>query len=284
MKKLTLIMLAFVACAGMRAYGAKDATINLATFNIRMNTSSDGVNAWPNRIDKVIGLIRFHEFDIFGIQEGLPEQMKDLEKMSEYAHVGVGRDDGISKGEHSAIFYLKDRFEVLESGTFWLSDTTDKPSYGWDAKIRRICSWAKMRDLQTKKTFYYFNTHFDHIAPIARRESAKLLLSVIKEKTGGKYPVICSGDFNATPSSEPIQIMLSGLKNSKAISKTPPYTPGYTFPTFGVLVKNREGREDIDHIFVNDKIEILKYGVLTDSDGANHPSDHHPVLVKLRVL
>lgn len=255
----------------------KNAPINVATYNLRYNNSGDGVNAWPNRKENVIGLIRYHEFDIFGTQEVLIDQIKDLEAMSEFAHLGKGRDDGKEAGEHSTIFYKKDRFKVLQSGDFWLSETPEKPGKGWDATCcNRISSWAKFKDLTTKKEFYFFNVHFDHQGKEARRQSGILMVKKIKE-IAGSSPVILTGDFNSTPEMEQIKTIQTILEDSKAVSAQPAYGPEGTFNSFkfDAPLKHR-----IDYIFVSKPIKVLKYGVLSDSKEQRYPSDHLPVVIK----
>ncbi len=159
------------------ALAQKKEPITVASYNLRYNNPGDGVNAWPNRKEMVKALVRYHDFDLFGVQEALRGQLIDLAEMNEFAFLGKGRDDGKEAGEHSAIFYKKDRFDVLNSGDFWLSQTPDKPGKGWDATCcNRICSWAKFKDKTTKKTFYFFSVHFDHQGVEARRESGKLMV------------------------------------------------------------------------------------------------------------
>lgn len=257
---------------------AREAVINVATYNIRYDTPQDGINAWPNRRDAVKALIRYHELDVFGTQEGLADQIDDLAEMSEYAHVGVGRDDGKRAGEHSAIFYRKSRFSLLEHGDFWLSQTPDRPSMGWDAKCcKRIVSWAQLHDSESRKSFFVFSVHFDHEGVVARRESAKLLVQRISE-IAGRRPVICVGDFNATPESEPIVTMQSALNDAYRISSAPPYGPVGTFNGFRLDVATTSR---IDYIFVTRDIKVLRYAVLTDSLDLRYPSDHFPVVAKV---
>ncbi|MBW7893083.1 MAG: endonuclease/exonuclease/phosphatase family protein, partial [Chitinophagaceae bacterium] len=197
MKRIVFTLLAGLILQSVVAQ--KNTALTIATYNLRFNNPNDGINAWPNRKEDVKALIRFHDFDIFGTQEGLIDQIRDLAEMSEYAYTGKGRDDGKEAGEHSAIFYKKDRFKLLASGDFWLSETPDVPGKGWDAKCcNRICSWGKFKDLRTKKQFYFFCVHFDHQGVVAREESGKLMVKKIKE-IAGNSPVISVGDFNSTP-------------------------------------------------------------------------------------
>ncbi len=248
--------------------------IVIATYNLRFNNPNDGVNAWPNRKENVKALIRYHEFDIVGTQEGLIGQLNDLSEMTEYSFIGVGRDDGKAEGEHSAIFYKKERFSLLANGDFWLSETPDQPSYGWEAKHRRICSWGKFMDNNSEKEFFVFCVHFDHQAVEARRQSGILMINKIKE-IAGNSPVFCVGDFNSTPETEQIKTMNSLLGDSYHKTKMPPYGPVGTFNSF---IFNAPMDKRIDYIFVSKDIDVLKYGVLTDSYNQKYPSDHQPVV------
>ncbi len=272
---LLLSVFSGMDCATEKASQVKPEII-VATYNIRMNTPNDAENAWPNRKEQVKALIRYHEFDIFGTQEGFIGQLDDLSEMNEFAYIGVGRDDGDTKGEHSAIFYNKERFQLLEKGDFWFSETPNKPSYGWEAKHRRICSWGKFKDRVTKNNFFVFNSHFDHQAVEARRQSGILLVNKIKE-IAGDGTVFCMGDFNSTPDTEQIKKINSLLDDSYSVSKMPAYGPVGTFNSFDY---NAPMKRRIDYIFVSDDITVLKYGVLTDSYDQKFPSDHQPVVIK----
>ncbi len=248
--------------------------MRIATYNLRCDVAADGINAWSNRKEEVKALILYHDFDIVGTQEGRPNQMKDLGEMPGYAWFGKGRDNGKANEEHSAILYKTGRFEVLESGDFWLSETPDKPGLGWDAKCcNRICSWAKFKDKNTKKTFYLFNVHFDHEGVIARKESGKLMVQKIKE-IAGNTPVIATGDFNSTPDTEQIAIMQTILNDAYKVTIMPPYGPVGTFNAFKF---DAPMKERIDYIFVDKRFKVLKYAVLTDSKDQRYPSDHQPV-------
>eukprot|EP01136_Pigoraptor_vietnamica_P037290 Opistho-1_new@105049 len=171
--------------------------LNVMTFNIRLETVQDGENQWSKRKENLSSMLEFYEADICGMQEVLVGQLRNLSTLlPSYAYVGVGRDDGKEAGEFSPIFYKKDKFTVLESNTFWLSQTPETPSKSWDAALNRVVTYAKFKDNKTKKVFYVFNTHFDHIGQVARRESAKMLVAKIKA-IDPKIPVILTGDFNS---------------------------------------------------------------------------------------
>lgn len=258
----------------------KNPTFNVITYNIRNNTPNDGVNAWPLRKDKVAALLKFHQADIFNVQEALPEQVDDLvNSFPGFDHVGVGRDDGKRAGEHMSVFFRKERFEKRADGTFWLNEATTKPGLGWDALCNRTVTWIRLKDKITKKSFYVFNTHFDHRGNKAREESAKLILKSIKQINKENLPLILTGDFNLTKNSVPIQLILKELNDTKDKSQALPYGPDGTSGGFDVKVMPRT----IDFIFINDKAGVVRHGVLSDSFGLFYPSDHLPVLVEVRI-
>lgn len=278
MKKIAFAL--FLMLALSQSTFAQKNTINVASYNLRYNTANDGVNAWPNRKENVKGLIRFHEFDIFGVQEALIGQLKDVAELTEFTFYGKGRDDGKEGGEHSAIFYKKDRFKALQSGDFWLSETPDRPGKGWDATCcNRIASWVKFQDLLSKKEFYFFNVHFDHQGVEARRQSGHLMVKKISE-IAGKSTVILTGDFNSTPETEQIKTIQGLLNDSHEVTKQPPYGPEGTFNSFKF---DAAMDKRIDYIFVSKNINVLKYGVLTDAKEQRYPSDHQPVLIKVEI-
>jgi endonuclease/exonuclease/phosphatase family metal-dependent hydrolase len=255
------------------------------TFNIRYSTKADSLNAWSYRKDNVASQILYHEAHIIGMQEALHEQMLDLqERLTRFKSIGVGRDGG-QKGEYSAIFYDTTRLQVLQSATFWLSETpTVVASKSWDAALTRIVTWAKMRDRKTKKVFYAFNTHFDHIGQVARRESAKLLLQKIKE-IAGNTPAILTGDFNAKPSDEPIRVIVDSsnplhMVDTKKISATPHYGPEGTFN--GFQSKERDN-DPIDYIFIKGKWQVRKHATISETWGGRFASDHFAVITQVRL-
>lgn len=279
MKTYLLILLSAVLL-GSAAAQAQPADIRVASYNLRMDTESDSLNAWPHRKDDVKALIRYHGFDIIGTQEAFLHQLQGLLEMPEYAYFGAGRDDGKDAGEHSAIIYRKDRFAVVDSGNFWLSETPDTPGLGWDATCcNRIASWVKFNDRQSGKSFYFFNVHFDHQGVVARRESGKLMVAKIAEIAQGE-PAICTGDFNSTPDTEQIQLLSDALQDAYTATQMPPYGPEGTFTGFrlNVPLKNR-----IDYVFVSNQFTVLTYAALTDTNNWRFPSDHLPVVADVRL-
>jgi len=228
-----------------------------------------------------VDLIRYHGFEIFGTQEGLRFQLDDLKTMMpEFSFYGIGRDDGMSKGEHSAIFYQHDRFAVLDKGDFWLSPTPEKPGPGWDANLNRICSWLKLKDKKSGKTFYVFNAHYDHQGVKARVESSKLIVEKIKN-IAGDGECIFMGDLNGGWESEWYLTLDRSvvMKDSRHIA-TMVYQPNGSFNGF----RFDDVRKDvIDHIFITKKFKAGRWAVLTDTYNGKFPSDHFPVMVELMI-
>lgn len=258
--------------------------LRVMTFNIRLNTSADSLNAWPHRTAHVVSQIRFHEVELLGVQEAKPDQMADLRRLLPgYKSLGGGRDDGKDKGEYSAIFYDTARLTSIASGMFWLSQTPQVPgSLGWDAQITRIVTWSRFRDKKTRRIFYAFNTHFDHIGKVARRESASLLLKKI-DSIAGKDPVVVTGDFNARPSDEPIQVILDQanplkLTDTKGLSATGHYGPTGTFNGF----QSKETDElPIDYIFIRGRWKVNSHATISQTWQGRFASDHFAVFATL---
>ncbi|MEG0948978.1 MAG: endonuclease/exonuclease/phosphatase family protein [Bacteroidales bacterium] len=275
-------MMGAVVSAGLIACSTpkEPVELNVASFNLRLNTMSDSLNAWPYRAQQVKDLIRFHEFEVFGVQEALPEQMDFLATMTEFSYAGKGRDDGERAGEHSAVFYRNDRFTALDKGDFWFSETPDVPSKGWDATCcNRICSWVKLKEKSSGKELIFFSAHFDHEGAVAQLKSAEMMIDKIN-KIGNGLPAIFVGDLNSVPTSDAYRVLSDKLKDAASVSETDPYGPEGTFNAFRW---NRIPEARIDYIFVNDPVSVSKYAVLTDSKEMRYPSDHFPVFARVRI-
>jgi len=259
--------------------------ITAMTYNIRYDTPNDSLNSWQNRRSMVAEQIKFHHPDIVGLQEVLHNQLTFLDSVNtSYSFVGVGRDDGQTKGEYNPIFYDANIFTVLESGTFWLSATPDTISIGWDAALNRICTYALLHHRSWDRDFWVFNTHFDHVGEEARVMSVDLISQKIDSLNMNRnLPVILMGDFNTTEFNDGYTPFLNvHLSDARILSRQqPPYGPEGTFNNFEIL---KPATQRIDYIFVSERINVLKYGVLTDSDAGKYPSDHFPVLVELEML
>lgn len=262
--------------------------MKVGTYNIRYDAPVDvsNGNGWSQRASVVASLIRFHDFDVLGTEEGLPNQMQDLQRLlPEYAFISHGRDDGKLAGEHVGILYKKDSFDPTDSGFFWLSQTPDSPGKGWDAKFPRICTWAKLRPKGGGKTFCYFAVHLDHKGSIAREESMRLILRQIDRISAGA-PVILVGDFNADQNSSVYQLLseTSGLKDCAKIAEISYMLNGST----NGFDPNRETAGRIDHVFVSAGTRIRRFGILTDSyrapkatpDPTEHPAEDAPDTTK----
>lgn len=275
MKNIIVILLLFVA--GFQAQAQKNPSINIITYNIRYATENDGINAWSKRKDNVKALVKFHEADILCTQEALAEQFDFLLENSDFEAVGAGRDDGKRKGEFSPIYYNKNRFSKKDGGVFWLSQTPNVPSKGWDAMFNRVCTWVRLYDKLNKNEFLVFNTHYDHVGVQARIESAKLIKQKIQE-IAPKLPVVYTGDLNVTPETEAIATIKSFLSDSKEISRQAPYGPDGTFNGFKF---DSPLKDRIDYIFVNKGFKVQKYAVLSDSKDQRYFSDHLPVFAQI---
>jgi endonuclease/exonuclease/phosphatase family metal-dependent hydrolase len=262
------------------------ATINAQTtkvmsYNIRYDNPNDGENSWVNRKELLCSQLAFYEPDVFGIQEALPNQVQDISNaLPKYTFVGIARD-GIGKGESSNIFFKKDKFKLLEQNTFWLSETPEIISKGWDAALNRICTYALLKENKTKQIFWIFNTHLDHQGEIARTKGIALILYKIKMLNTQNYPVIFMGDFNSEPTEERIINLKKLMIDSQEISEENPFGPTGTFNGF----KHIEAvTKRIDYIFLSKKsnFKVYKYAVLSDSKDLKYPSDHLPVYVEIR--
>jgi endonuclease/exonuclease/phosphatase family metal-dependent hydrolase len=278
MKTLYLLILTSFLFSYTFGQQGESQSFKVASYNLRMDTPSDSLNAWPHRKENVKALIQYHDFDIIGTQEGFVHQIKGLLEIPGFASVGGGRDDGKEAGEHSAIIYNTKRFELIDSGDFWLSETPDKPGLGWDATCcNRIASWGKFRDKESEKELFVFNAHFDHQGVVARQESGKLMVKKIKE-IAQSAPVICTGDFNSTPETEQIKSLSALLNDSYTVTKLRPYGPLGTFNGFKF---NEPSKNRIDYVFVSDHFKVAKYAVLTDAIDQRYPSDHFPVVAEV---
>ena len=282
-------------------------TLQVGSYNIRYENKGDSLkgNGWGQRLPIIAQQILFHDLEIFGTQEGYIGQLEGMKALLPgYEYIGVGRDDGKQAGEHSAIFYKTEVFDLLDHGDFWLSPTPDEPSKGWDAALNRICTWGHFKVKETKQELYYMSLHMDHIGVQARMESAKLVVEKIKEICGGK-PVVLTGDFNVDQNN-PIYstFVTSGiLSDSYEICEIRYALDG----TANGFDPNSFTTSRIDHVFVSPQTRVIRYGVLTDTyrtmtaeaekyeNGnfpkeisfqafqARTPSDHFPIKVILQL-
>lgn len=305
MKAKNLLLIAFSIILFCNCQSYRPTTINVASYNLRQANSGDSANGngWGQRYPVIAQMVQFHDFDIFGTQECFLHQLQDMKKsLPGYDYIGVGRDDGKEKGEHSAIFYRTDKFEVIEKGDFWLSETPDVPGKGWDAVLPRVCSWGHFKCKDTGFEFLFFNLHMDHVGKQARVESAFLVQKKMEE-LGANLPAILTGDFNVDQTHQSYDALVSKGVLCDAYEKADfRYATNGTFNSFD---PNNFTESRIDHVFVSPVFHVKKYGVLTDTyrsekekkqkadvkDApqeitvkayqARTPSDHFPVKVVL---
>ncbi|MBK8841665.1 MAG: endonuclease/exonuclease/phosphatase family protein [Saprospiraceae bacterium] len=247
-------------------------TLKLTSFNIRLSSVDDGINNWNLRKPLLKEYLERKRPDVLGVQEALPNQMSYLDSIPGYEYVGVGRDNGMTLGEYSAIFYNSYKLDVKESGTFWLSETSNKPTKGWDAVCMRICTWARFKD-KSNKEFYVFNTHFDHMGVKARTESARLIMSKIALVAPG-FPVFLSGDFNTEDGSFPIEIIKDFMIDSREAAIEKDRSDGKSFNGF---IEDKPAAIKIDFIFIRPNITTLSFQTNQEKPQGRFISDHFPV-------
>ena len=257
--------------------------IRVMSFNIRYANPGDGEHAWSHRRPLVRQILAFYAPDVLGVQEAVDGQVKHLaHDLPGYDWIGVGRNDGKAAGEFCPIFYRTDRLELIESDTFWLSQTpAEIGSRGWDAALPRIATWAHFRDRASGKEFIALNTHFDHRGEEARTESARLIVERFEadEAIPGDLPVVITGDFNATPESEVYETLAGALTDTRTAVETP-LGPEGTFSTF---TADGQTNRRIDYIFVNDGFDVARAGTLSPHWNGRHASDHFPVVADVVV-
>ncbi len=279
MKKLLIMALALVLPMMVSAKKSDEQVkVRCCSFNVRLKTTVDDKIGcgWDSRKDRVAQFVKDFKLDVCGMQEVTHSQLLDLcQRLPEYDYVGVGRTDGKEKGEYSPIFYLKDKYEALDKGNFWLSETPDVPgSKGWDAAIERVASYVKLRDKATGKIFMAVNTHFDHVGVQARKESAKLIMKKIQEIVGER-PAMVTGDFNITEDNEAYQTMVtSSFKMNDAYHMTTKHTGApYTFQGFCKISPLE--CDKIDFIFITPNVKVEQSYIWRERPDYQL-SDHNP--------
>jgi endonuclease/exonuclease/phosphatase family metal-dependent hydrolase len=285
------------ACASQSEGQSKgqleDHSLRVMTFNLRYDNPGDGENRWELRREFAAAVIQESGASLIGIQEGLHRQVEWLDDvLPDFTYVGVGRDDGAQAGEYSAIFIDTTRFEIVDSGTFWLSKTPERPSVGWDASMERIATYAIVLErgsepVSQQTPLLILNAHFDHIGQEARLESARLIrdkIQVLRKFRETTLPVIAMGDFNTGPGTPPIEVFSSFLQDSYIASETPPVGPATTFNGFNVIPDGyRELAGRIDYIFISDEFRVNSYSAIDDLRNDRYVSDHFPILIDLTI-
>ena len=246
------------------------------TYNIRLDTETDSINKWDNRKEGIVSLIKEEDIHILGIQEALPNQIEYLsQQLKNYDYIGEGRDGG-SKGEYSAIYFKSDNVVLEQEETFWLSETPEIPSIGWDAAIKRIVTLGVFKIKNLEKKLIVYNTHFDHVGKVAREKSASIILNHITKNNYQDKPTVVMGDFNANPDESPIKLLSEQLQDSFKV--LPVKDPIGTFSGFDLCSKllNR-----IDYIFTK-KLDVIDYKHIDKKlPSGLWPSDHLPILISI---
>ena len=254
---------------------------SIVTYNIKYDDRSTQQNSWIMRKEGMIELIHSISPDILGIQEGLMHQVDYLDtNLNSFRYVGVGRDDGNKKGEFCAIYYNKNKYRLIKSSTFWLSENPSEVSIGWDAALERICTYAQLETLNGNNKIWIFNTHFDHFGKMAREQSAKLLIKKIRNINTDGEPTVVMGDFNALDNSKVIEVLKKEFKDSIEISEKMHNGPIGTFNNF---LPKQEITKRIDYIFISGMKIVSHEHVNKKLDNGNHISDHLPVLTKMKI-
>ena len=250
------------------------------SYNIRYDNTWDVKNSWKIRKNKVSQILTRYGPSFIGIQEGLFNQVQYIDScLINYEYVGVGRDDGKKEGEFCAIYFDTTRYTILKYSTFWLSETPDTISIGWDAALERICTYGLFKDIKTEDKFWVFNTHFDHLGSVAREQSSGLILEMINKLNHRSLPVILMGDFNSIPDSPPIKKIKIEMSDALEISLGALDGPIGTFNGFNV---NLPIEKRIDYIFTRN-VKVLSYIHIDDRlDNNRHTSDHLPVMIKIQ--
>lgn len=273
------IFAAFLAALplGSGCTGARTGeTLTVMSYNIRNSKAADGDNAWDERKAATPAMLDAVNPDIFGVQEAYPNQVSYItENCPRYVSFGVGRDDGVEKGEHMSIFYNSEALEMLDGGTYWLSETPDEPSKGWDAACRRTATWALLEDKDSGNKFYFVNTHLDHKGAEARRKGLALIVERIGAMNGEGYPMVLTGDFNVTPSDSALVDLDAMMKSARVTASVTDDRPSFNgFELYDPSV--------IDYIYYSGFSECTEFKVLTDCY-ADKPfiSDHYPIVSTL---
>ena len=276
MKRLTLLIMAvaFMLPQTIMAGKPENTELKVMSYNIRLGSANDGTNSWAMRYAATGEMLEDQKPDVFGVQEALDYQVRYIEEMCGYEYVGVGRENGKSEGEHMAIFWNKKTVSMLKWGTFWLSETPEKPSMGWDAACRRTATWALMKDKRTGKKFYFINTHLDHKGAEAQKNGLKRIVDRLSEINPDGYPMVLTGDFNITPDNKALTELDAKMQSARKIAEK----------TDSLDTYNGWGRGSgvIDYIYVSGFSSCPEFQtVVKRYNDRKFVSDHYPVVARL---
>ena len=273
MKKLFVGALSALLLAACSA----PAPLKVMSYNVRFGTADDGVYSWPNRQDAAVAMIEDQRPAVFGVQEGLRFQLEFIaEKCPEYQYVGVGREDGEERGEHMAVFYDTTRVDLKDWGTYWLSETPDEPSKGWDAACKRTATWTLLYDKKTDKHFYFVDTHLDHVGEVAREKGLALVVERIGAMNPENYPMILLGDFNVFPDDPCLAGLRAVMTDAREVA--PVTSNESTYHGYGTVEK-----APIDYIFYSGFSGCEEFARVTKPYlECPYVSDHYPVTAVLK--
>lgn len=277
MKKLTTILLILIAAWSPSQAQAPGGGLKVISFNIRLGSDwsrpHDGPHFWDFRKEAVVRMIAAEAPDAIGMQEVLPNQLRYLDSaLAGYQRIGVGREDGREQGECMAVFFKRERFELLKSATYWLSETPGQPGKGWDAACHRTVTMVLLRDRLTHKELLYMNTHLDHVGLTARAESVKLLARLAGEWVPQDTPLIIGGDMNTAEQDSVFDALTAG-GFAKARQAAPVTDNEQSYNAFG-----KGQPQQIDHFFCRG-IRLAAFRTLKDDYGVPYISDHYPVAI-----
>jgi endonuclease/exonuclease/phosphatase family metal-dependent hydrolase len=260
------------------------ADLGVMSFNIRYGTANDGDNRWPLRRDFLMDVVRQDNADVIGLQEALHAQIVEMTTaLPAYGVIGVGRDDGKTRGEYAAILYRRDRFHVAESGTFWFSDTPSVvASTSWGNTITRICTWARLIDRQGG-AFWVFNVHLDHQSQPSRERSTALLAERIRARANPGEPVIVTGDFNVGEDNPALPVLVGGASPLLVDTFRRLHPAAAEVGTFTGFDAAKTTGDKIDYVLVTPGVEVLKAAIVRTAKGGRLPSDHFPVTATVRL-
>ena len=250
--------------------------LKVMSYNIRLGSADDGTNSWLYRCQATLDMFEDQKPDVIGLQEALEDQVRLLEEFTrDYDYVGVGREDGKKEGEYMAIFWNKKTVKLMKWGTFWLSETPEKPSKGWDAACYRTATWALMKDKRTGEKFYFVNTHLDHVGAEARKNGLKLIVDRIDQINPEGYPMVLTGDFNIKPAAPELKDLDSRMKSARKVA---PKTDSHnTYNDWGKAKKDMI----IDYIYISG-FTCLEYQTVTKKYAQRtYISDHYPISARL---
>jgi len=276
-KTILLLMAALMVLPVSVSAKKKTADLKVISYNIRLGTAKDGDNSWEFRYPASSAMINDQKPDIFGVQEAYDFQVNYLEEACpDYKSVGVGREDGIHKGEHMSIFYNTKTIKLLKWGTFWLSETPDVPSKGWDAQCFRTATWALLKDKASGKKFYYVNTHLDHVGWEARKNGMKLIVDRIDKINPKGLPMVVTGDFNMRINRPEFDDMKKMMKNAREEAvKTDHHQTANGW--------GKSGPDSIiDYVWYKGFSSCPEYETITKPYmGRQYISDHYPITATL---